>query len=330
MSGTFHGAGGVGGLLAIDTETNGVHFVGYDGNGNVSALVNAADGTISAQYEYGPFGETLRAESLVAKANPLRFSTKYRDEETDWVYYGYRYHCPASGRWLSRDPAVEAGGVNLYAVLSNDMLNSADFLGLWETAAHHDIVDRWLPGEYEELSWRCCALRVRAGLKDGSDAVDGVGGHWIGFANAQSSRTAYQHAMRGPFQATSEAQFLYGQFVYQNVQNALTSARKARERKACLGNDTPCCAFMRQAIDYLGRAFHAYSDSLSPSHAGFQPWYGPYDGALRDGTDPQWYLRFIKRHHDAENMNVYFGMAGQVVESVKATFQTALDEILKE
>ena len=34
-------------------------FVDYDGNGNVSALVSADGGTVSAQYEYGPFGEVI-------------------------------------------------------------------------------------------------------------------------------------------------------------------------------------------------------------------------------------------------------------------------------
>jgi len=33
----------------------------HDGNGNVMALVSATDRSILAQYEYGPFGEVLRA-----------------------------------------------------------------------------------------------------------------------------------------------------------------------------------------------------------------------------------------------------------------------------
>ncbi len=43
----------------------------FDGKGNVSALVNASGGTLSAQYEYGPFGELLRASGPMAKAKPL-------------------------------------------------------------------------------------------------------------------------------------------------------------------------------------------------------------------------------------------------------------------
>jgi RHS repeat-associated protein len=32
---------------------------------------------------------------------------KYCDDETDLVYYGYRYYNPTAGRWLSRDPLGE-------------------------------------------------------------------------------------------------------------------------------------------------------------------------------------------------------------------------------
>jgi YD repeat-containing protein len=63
LSGNWQGAGGVGGLLWVleaPTGANAAHYVAYDGNGNVMGLVNAADGTWSARYEYGPFGEVVR------------------------------------------------------------------------------------------------------------------------------------------------------------------------------------------------------------------------------------------------------------------------------
>ena len=81
-------------------------------------------------FEYGPFGELLRATGPMAKANPFRFSTKYQDDESDLLYYGYRYE--RDGRWLSRDPVEETGGANLYGFARNDLVNGADFLGLQE------------------------------------------------------------------------------------------------------------------------------------------------------------------------------------------------------
>jgi len=46
----------------------------------------------------------------MAKANPFRFSTKYQNDETDLLYYGYLYYNASTGRWLSRDPIEENGG----------------------------------------------------------------------------------------------------------------------------------------------------------------------------------------------------------------------------
>ena len=33
------------------------------------------------------------------------------------------------GRWLNRDPIAERGGVNMYGMVSNDVVNKTDFLG---------------------------------------------------------------------------------------------------------------------------------------------------------------------------------------------------------
>ncbi len=109
LSGSTQGAGGVGGLLEVINYGSGTNFVAFDGNGNVAALVNAADGTLTANYEYGPFGEPIRMTGTQAKANPFRFSTKYDDDESDLLYYGYRYYKPSTGTWPNRDPMGELG-----------------------------------------------------------------------------------------------------------------------------------------------------------------------------------------------------------------------------
>jgi len=132
LSGSEQGAGGVGGLIAIQDMAGGtgVHFAAYDGNGNIAALVKASDGTVSATYEYGPFGEVIRSSGTMAKTNSVRFSTKYQDDETDLLYYGFRYYSPSTGRWLSRDPIQEEGGLNLYNFAANRPPTSVDTLGL--------------------------------------------------------------------------------------------------------------------------------------------------------------------------------------------------------
>jgi hypothetical protein len=45
------------------------------------------------------------------------------------AYYGYRYYDPQTGRWPSRDPIGEEGGVNLYGFVYNDSQQLYDYLG---------------------------------------------------------------------------------------------------------------------------------------------------------------------------------------------------------
>ncbi len=129
LSGTMQGAGGVGGVLAVSFKTTGVHFAAFDGNGNVAALANAANGTTGAQYEYGPFGETVRVTGPVAKQNPIRFSTQYADDVTGDLKYLYREYSPSTGRWLSRDPIGEQGGKRLCGFVANDPVGAFDPYG---------------------------------------------------------------------------------------------------------------------------------------------------------------------------------------------------------
>ena len=93
------------------------------------ALVNAADGTLAANYDYGPFGEVIRTTGPMAKANPFRFSTKYQDDESDLLMYPVRPYRPSTGCWLSRDGIEEDGGPNLYGFVGNDPLQNADPFG---------------------------------------------------------------------------------------------------------------------------------------------------------------------------------------------------------
>jgi RHS repeat-associated protein len=74
----------------------------------------------------GPFGEVIRATGPMAKANPFRFSTKYQDDETDLLYYGYRYYTASTGRWLSRDPLGEKAAFNLYGFVNGNPLSRID------------------------------------------------------------------------------------------------------------------------------------------------------------------------------------------------------------
>jgi len=124
-------AAGIGGLLYIRQAPEEKTFsVAYDGSGNVAALTDMADGSNAATYEYGPFGEPVRVSGAFGAINPIRWSTKMSDPETQLSYYGYRFYDPTLGRWQSRDPIGEEGGMNLYGFVGNNPIWVVDPLGL--------------------------------------------------------------------------------------------------------------------------------------------------------------------------------------------------------
>lgn len=135
-SGTIGGEGGIGGLLLVTTETTTTlsgYDVSYDGNGNVAALLSTADGSLAATYEYDAYGQMVRRQGVEADANPFQFSTKFTDNESGLVYFGRRFYDPSAGRFINRDPAEEAGGLNLFRYVGGDPINAVDPFGLGST-----------------------------------------------------------------------------------------------------------------------------------------------------------------------------------------------------
>jgi len=68
---------------------------------------------------------TVDSESSVADF-PYRFFTKPQEPVTGLLYYGYSYYDPLAGRWPSRDPIREEGGLNLFAFVRNTPPNLLD------------------------------------------------------------------------------------------------------------------------------------------------------------------------------------------------------------
>ena len=165
LSSTPQGAGGVGGLLS-EKQGNNTFYPTYDGNGNISEYL-AADGSTAAHYEYDPFGNIVKesyASGYNASSFNYKFSTKPLDQATGLYYYGYRYYDPKTGRWPSRDPIEEEGGINMYAFVGNDGICGIDHLGAKECAPPN-FKD---PKEVEKcnlvgnLKWRQSAAKMEA------------------------------------------------------------------------------------------------------------------------------------------------------------------------
>jgi RHS repeat-associated protein len=258
LSGTMQGAGGVGGLLAIgDSQSSIVSFAAYDGNGNVIAVVDAANGNVAANYEYGPFGEAIRATRPLAKAAPVRFSTKYRDDETGLLYYGYRYYDLGRGRWLGRDrirdPAFQAvyvaGVVSsrgllqqrtacediAYLFAKNEPVGHFDGLGLWTGPAHDAFMSHAL-GEILEPKY----LKI---LQDANRAVD---------SDPPSPLDPnYKHSMRAEGESVEAAIKKRDKWIANEIKTAKNFAKKGK---------------CEDALKALGQALHTINDQESPAH----------------------------------------------------------------
>jgi RHS repeat-associated protein len=159
LSGSFEGAGGIGGLLAMTLNTalgsssSNTYYYHSDGNGDVTMLINPSQYVV-AKYLYDAFGNVLSASGLMAQQNLYRFSSKEAHLNSGLVYYLYRYYDPNLQRWPNRDPLSEMGfevlrhfrpldqkrpGVefqnlfevaDLYLFVDNEPTDMVDFLGL--------------------------------------------------------------------------------------------------------------------------------------------------------------------------------------------------------
>ncbi len=78
-------------------------------------------------------------------------------------YYGFRYYVPVTGRWPSRDPLEEGGGINLYMFNWNSPLNWIDVLGGSPLAPGDTIEPPERPDPYKCVGGYHCPPPPRRG-----------------------------------------------------------------------------------------------------------------------------------------------------------------------
>jgi hypothetical protein len=67
------------------------------------------------------------------------------------------FYNPSTGRWLSRDPTQEQGGLNLYSFIANRPLNDVDYIGLEQLSkllAYYRQLNEYLLGD--QMPGDCC------------------------------------------------------------------------------------------------------------------------------------------------------------------------------
>ncbi|MBL9154611.1 MAG: RHS repeat-associated core domain-containing protein [Verrucomicrobiales bacterium] len=154
-----------------------------DGNGTLDERLYATmdyfngttvldtSGAVQERYGYSAFGvRRVMAADFTPKTGSdydweFGFQGQFRDEETGWLNYGYRFYVPELGRWINRDLIQEAGGMNLYAFTNNSPGNSVDIFGLIRVYAGYEIS--------VEVTFPCFCGSVKCGEKHATGTATG-------------------------------------------------------------------------------------------------------------------------------------------------------------
>ncbi|GHU03916.1 hypothetical protein AGMMS49960_18930 [Betaproteobacteria bacterium] len=95
-------------------------------------------GTQIASYDYGPYGELTNTPQT---APEFGYAGMQFHQPSGLYLTLFRAYDPRNGRWLSRDPIEEAGGINLYGYVRGNPVSFVDLLGLFTQAEANAAVD---------------------------------------------------------------------------------------------------------------------------------------------------------------------------------------------
>lgn len=97
-----------------------------DQQGSTRLLTNGT-GNVIGRYDYNPWGSVVRHSG--SAATNLQYDGQYTDSETGYQYLRARYYDPATGQFLTADPAFAATW-SRHGFTGNDPLDATDATGL--------------------------------------------------------------------------------------------------------------------------------------------------------------------------------------------------------
>ena len=104
-----------------------VYYYHADNQGTIIGLTNDSGAWVE-KYAYTLYGKPAAASTV---GNPYMYTGRRLDAETGLYYYRARYYDPHLRRFIQTDPIGYAGGMNLYAYVSNSSVNFIDPFGLY-------------------------------------------------------------------------------------------------------------------------------------------------------------------------------------------------------
>jgi RHS repeat-associated protein len=214
--------------------------------GSVRMVVNVYTGEIVQQIDYDEFGNVLSDSN--PDFQPFAYAGGLYDTQTKLVRFGARDYDASVGRWNRKEPVGFIASNNIYAYSDNNPINLIDKNGLWPTKGWLPVHQRAIARVLDEnLSPE--DIRI---LQDQQVTID----------EDESLEGSYKHAMKAPGQPEWYARLLAENFVRNEI-------KAAQDCESAGGNSNHV-----KAMQHLGNAIHTMQDATSPSHKGFQTWYG--------------------------------------------------------
>jgi RHS repeat-associated protein len=121
---------GIKGNIPEYMEKNGSRYrIVSDHLDNPRLVVKIDDGTVAQRMDFDEFGNVLLDTN--PGFQPFGFAGGLYDSNTGLIRFGARDYDAETGRWMSKDPILFAGGsMNLYTYVGNDPVNHTDPSGL--------------------------------------------------------------------------------------------------------------------------------------------------------------------------------------------------------
>jgi len=117
--------------------------------GSIREIVSGS-GTLAARYDYDLYGKATKVAG--SGDSDMLYTGHYYHVASGLFFAPYRAYDPELGRWISRDPLEEVGGINLYQYVSNNPVNAVDPSGLVDINKLNNPDDAGLRTAYDRVN----------------------------------------------------------------------------------------------------------------------------------------------------------------------------------
>ena len=148
------------------------YYVGADQVGTPKVVTDEA-GAVVKTLNHDSFGRrTPAGEQGAGFELPIGFAGGLEDPLTGLVRFGQRDYDPATGRFTSRDPILQSGGLNVYAYVNGNPLSHRDPTGLAEGGGFMGFLQS--VGEYFTDGDGGTAVEAISQIESDSPVVEGA------------------------------------------------------------------------------------------------------------------------------------------------------------